>query len=96
MAENIHDGKPTDFDIKRGVGEIMELSKNASSLLHSELPSQVKMAINNFVDRVEIDHKNRKATFFVYNIPEASKTYDEIVSVKTCRRSESNTICIMI
>ena len=78
------------LDIDKAVEEISRLSSSAISKLHSKHPRSVKGAIGEFLDRVEIDRKSKTATFFVYEIPNVSKTYEDTMSVKTCRRSESN------
>jgi len=78
------------LDIDKAVEEISRLSNSAFSKLHSKHPGRVKSVIGDFLDRVEIDRKSKIATFFIHKIPNVSKTYEDTMSVKTCRRSGFN------
>lgn len=80
-------------NIDKAVEDISRLSKGTLSRLHSKHPRRVKSAIDDFLDRVEFDRKRKTITFFIYNITNVSKTYEDIVSVKTCRRSGLKRIC---
>lgn len=80
-------------NIDKAVEDISRLSKSALSRLHSKHPRRVKSAIDYFLDRVEFDRKRKTTTFFIYNITNVSKTYEDIVSVKTCRRSGMEKNC---
>jgi hypothetical protein len=79
------------IDIDQAVEDIAQMSKRVVTLLSSHVPATVKHVLPRFLNRVEVDPIDSKATFFVYRIPRTSTTYDKLVSVATCRRSDFNT-----
>jgi DNA invertase Pin-like site-specific DNA recombinase len=75
-------------NIEGVVEELLSLSDNAITSLSSDNPQIIKDGLRVFVDRVEVNPLNRKATIFVNKIPSLSITCEGILSVNECRRSK--------
>lgn len=74
-------------DLEAAVSEILKLSTKAFALLSGDRPQTVKEGLRHFVDRVEVNPREKTATYFVRRIPALPAKFDDFVSVNSCRRS---------
>jgi hypothetical protein len=77
-------------DLDAAVSEILKLSTRAFALLSGDRPQTVKEGLRHLVDRVEVNPREKTATYFVSRIPALPAKFDDFVSVKSCRRSDLN------
>lgn len=77
-------------DLDAAVSEILKLSVGAFAMLSGNRPQTVKEGLRHFVDRIEVNPREKTATYFVRRIPALPAKFDSFVSVNSCRRPESN------
>jgi hypothetical protein len=77
-------------DLDAAVSEILKLSTRAFALLSGDRPQTVKEGLRYFIDRIEVNPREKTATYFVRRIPPLPAKFSDFVSVNSCRRPESN------
>lgn len=77
-------------DVNVIANNLVKLSHNAFTKLQSKNPQKIKDALRVLIDRVEVDSKGRKASFFINKMPTTTTSYSDLLPPTVCRRSDSN------